>query len=207
MDEEFLMCVKADDVEFKEGFTEFTAEEPLPLTHLHNLLMSSKHKARSTVESDESFKQIIVYIIVKDGDKIYRYARSGGEERLVGDYSVGIGGHVNVDDTMDADFSPADAVHGAAIREFEEEIKYTHDYNWSDMFLDGPIGVINDNSDYVGRVHLGVVFVMRMDNVSVVSKDENIYKAGMTDLDELMENLDDYEGWSQLLILEYLGRV
>lgn len=210
---EMVMCVKADDVLFDDGFTEFSTSIHNVCGHLFYLLNSATFKPRSKIEGDDSFKQIVVYIIIRKGSKSYSYARTGGEGRSVGDYSIGVGGHVNVNDSKVADFHHVGAVEIALWREFHEEVVIDSDCSLSasSTQLEGPIGVINyspEDIESVHRAHLGIVYAVNVaDYVRVSNKDENIHKAGFTDLDELMENLEDYEGWSQLLILEYLGRV
>ena len=202
--DEMVMCVKASDVEFFEGFTEFTYQNETAADHLFHLLDSATFRLRSNIEDDESLKQIIVYVIISDGEKIYRYARACGEEKLVGDYSIGIGGHVNIDDSQSTDFYHEKAVRWAAIREFVEGVGANNEC--IDEYIIGPIGVINDNSNPVGRVHLGIVFQVELNGLEIYPRDKNIHKAGLADFEELVQYLDDYENWSQLIILNYMEK-
>ena len=52
---------------------------------------------RARAENDPSFKQLIPYVIIHSGNKFLSYVRgkAEGENRLVGNRSIGIGGHVN----------------------------------------------------------------------------------------------------------------
>src|SRR5256886_14965862 len=54
-------------------------------------------RPRATVEQDSSFKQIIPYLIVRHAGRLFLCQRStqGGEGRLHGKYSIGVGGHIN----------------------------------------------------------------------------------------------------------------
>src|SRR4051794_16485928 len=53
-------------------------------------------RPRSEVETDPSFKQLIPYVVLRYGDKVFHYCRggSGTETRLHAKRSVGIGGHI-----------------------------------------------------------------------------------------------------------------
>src|SRR6185436_21116754 len=55
---------------------------------------------RSEAELDKRFKQLIPYVLILCNDKILRYRRGkgGGETRLHGLFSVGIGGHIADED-------------------------------------------------------------------------------------------------------------
>ena len=52
---------------------------------------------RGEAENDPSFKQIIPYVIMSCEGKYLNYVRGkrAGEKRLVGNLSIGIGGHIN----------------------------------------------------------------------------------------------------------------
>ena len=83
--------------------------------------------------------------MLRDGDRIFlmRRTRAGGDERLHERYSIGIGGHVNPGDT-----DPLDALR----REWAEEIEADFEPTLE------PLGVLNDDDNAVGAVHLGLVF-------------------------------------------------
>ena len=111
---------------------------------LNELLMQTAHVARSSCETDEGLVQIIPYIVVRYHDSVLCYQReNGGEKRLDGKWSVGFGGHVN-----DQDGSYLDGLR----REGQEEL-----LGFSHGSLTEPLGFIWDNSNAVGRVHLGVL--------------------------------------------------
>src|SRR5271156_577764 len=55
---------------------------------------------RSDAEQNRSYKQLIPYALLICNGRILRYQRGklGGEKRLHGLYSVGIGGHISEED-------------------------------------------------------------------------------------------------------------
>ncbi|MHC4939572.1 MAG: hypothetical protein ACYTHK_11430, partial [Planctomycetota bacterium] len=100
---------------------------------------------RARVEEDPSLKQIIPYAVVTRGRAVFRFRRrGGGEKRLVGLASIGVGGHVNPEDA-------GDVILDALDRELEEELILP-----SRRKID-LLGLLNDDSTAVGSVHLGVV--------------------------------------------------
>ncbi len=122
------------------------------------------------VEEDSRWKQLIPYIVCVNGDgQVLAYNRGwkGGEDRLKGRWAIGFGGHVN-----DKDMSFEGGIHREICEELEGFDCIFHvppcdpkDNGGKDAFLYGPIGFIDDDSDDVGRHHLGVVYILRADEV------------------------------------------
>ena len=59
-------------------------------------------RPRPEMEVDPTYKQVIPYVLVTRGDEVFvmRRLKKGGETRLHGQLSLGVGGHINpVDDT------------------------------------------------------------------------------------------------------------
>ena len=94
---------------------------------------------------DPSWKQVIPYLVLRDRGSLFlmRRTRAGGDQRLHERYSIGIGGHVNPEDG---------GVTGGMAREWAEELEA----DWTPDFE--LVGLLNDDTDPVGAVHLGVVF-------------------------------------------------
>lgn len=102
-------------------------------------------RPRPEAETDPSWKQVIPYLVLRDRERIFlmRRTRAGGDERLHERYTIGIGGHVNPGDT-----DPLDALR----REWAEEIEA----DFAPALE--PLGVLNDDDNGVGAVHLGLVY-------------------------------------------------
>src|SRR2546423_1722543 len=60
------------------------------------------YQNRSEAEHDRRYKQLIPYVILICHDRMLRYqrGRGGGEKRLHGLYSIGIGGHISEEDNL-----------------------------------------------------------------------------------------------------------
>ncbi|MFV0337493.1 MAG: hypothetical protein ACK5LK_04530 [Chthoniobacterales bacterium] len=150
---------------------------------------------RPDAENDPSHKQIIPYCIFMHGGKILRYFRGGGsgEKRLANKASIGIGGHMNDLDKEQEHFDPA-AYENAVQREITEELILKTD------FTHRPVGLINDDSSEVGSVHLGVVHLVELANPVVESGETAIVSPEFLSLEQLREERDGLESWSQIVI-------
>ena len=158
------------------------------------------YRPRDQVEDDPSFKQLIPYCVFRHRDDAgdpgsephyLSYVRSkGGEVRLDAKRSVGIGGHISRDDG-DAGQIAYDA---GMRRELAEEVRidagYSHEL----------IGLLNDDSNEVGRVHLGLVHLFDLDRPQVSSSEASIADVGFAPLRELRLKYDQFETWSQIVL-------
>jgi predicted NUDIX family phosphoesterase len=150
---------------------------------------------RSRAEDDSAFKQIIPYAVFTLGGKILHYVRGArsGEKRLVAMGSIGIGGHINDHDESLFSFD-LEAYRVAVHREIEEELKS------EGVFQERVAALINDDSTEVGRVHLGVVHIVTLENDRVRAGEKAIAKLRFLTLDELRRRRDRLESWSQIVL-------
>jgi predicted NUDIX family phosphoesterase len=156
---------------------------------------------RYQAEQDESQKQIIPYVLFVCEGRVFSYVRGkqAGESRLVGNRSVGIGGHINpVDESLfggTAVSSDLKTYLDAVKREIEEEVTVDGTYDPQIAAL------INDDSNAVGRVHLGVIHVCRLSHENVVKKEQQITKAAFLPINELAgPRREELETWSCLAV-------
>lgn len=151
--------------------------------------------SRDLAEEDPSHKQIIPYAIFRYGDRFLHYVRGGGsgEKRLAAKGSIGIGGHIN-----DTDFATAsldkDTYTTGVDREIDEEL------NIAGMHTQEILGLINDDSNEVGKVHLGVVHLFTLESDEVTAAEDNIHDLQFLTLAELSERSDQLESWSQICL-------
>ena len=149
---------------------------------------------REDAEEDTSLKQLIPYCILTYNGKYLRYTRgsSGGEGRLHAKTSLGIGGHINpIDEVADKDVYTA-----GLLREIQEE-----------LVLEGKtkittLGVINDDSNSVGEVHLGVVHLIELDNDNVSANEDCMCDLKFLTKEELLEEEASLESWSSIVLNE-----
>jgi len=151
---------------------------------------------RSAAEQDKRYKQLIPYALILCGDKILRYRRGkgGGETRLHGLYSVGVGGHISEEDN--GLFSSGIGYHEAMRRELKEEVDI-------EVTKEMAVAVINDDSTEVGFVHLGIVHIVYVPDESLANRRIGIVNPEFVAISEAIKNPDAYESWSRFC-LEHL---
>lgn len=150
---------------------------------------------RAPAELDPTHKQIIPYAIFRHGDRYLIYTRGGksGEKRLVAKQSIGIGGHINPHDEREDTLARTTYMNGVE-REIDEELRIAGKHTQQ------VIGLINDDSNEVGQVHLGVVHLFELESADVVSNEDAIQNIQFLTLDELGERTDALETWSSICV-------
>lgn len=158
----------------------------------------------SKAETDETFRQIIPYIVLvsQDMTRVFQYTRGkgGGEKRLHAKKSIGVGGHIN---SMDG-ATPLAAYQAGLARELSEELNlgesFAIDAEVSELLEPPLIHLILDNSSEVGRVHVGCLHVMNVNEAEISAREEELEFAGFKSLDELLATRDSMENWSQFAL-------
>ena len=181
-DEEILV-IKSSEFNLWQGLKQSNLEEIIEIIN-----KKQEFFPRSQMELDENFKQIIPYLVFKYEDSIFLMQRkdSSSEQRLKNKLSIGIGGHIRQEDIS------TKSIFDWAEREFHEEIDYNSDFK-SEI-----IGILNDDSNSVGRVHLGVVFLLTGDSDQIKIKSE--LKSGLlVPTKDLQELIPKMETWSQIV--------
>ena len=160
-------------------------------------IKNNSFMSRALAETNPDFKQIIPYVVITDGKSILYYVRGkkAGEQRLVAKGSVGIGGHINdADDSLFAFGVSLQAFQDAVKREVCEELSIQGEFNAR------PVGLINDDSTEVGRVHFGVVHVLFCKPEEVKKNEQVITQLEFIPIEELKAKREQMETWSQLCL-------
>jgi predicted NUDIX family phosphoesterase len=144
-----------------------------------------RFEPRSAMEADPAFKQIIPYLVLRDGLRYFlmRRSRAGGDARLHDRWSIGVGGHVNPGD--------GDLLGGLA-REWGEELVAG---SVPEFEL---VGLLNDDTTDVGRVHLGAVYLADAAGRDVAIRETDKLTGAFATRDEVAAVADDLETWSRL---------
>ena len=163
-----------------------------------NLLLSRGNNfffPRAQAENDPAYKQIIPYVLLAFQDRVLYYVRGkkAGEQRLVAKGSIGIGGHMNESD--ESLFAWDEQAYRAGVeREVNEEIKI------GTQFEDRIVALLNDDTTEVGRVHLGIVHIFRLEEQKVEKREAMITNLAFLTRAELMARRDSLETWSQICL-------
>jgi len=159
---------------------------------LEALERDGRYEARTAMEVDPSFKQVIPYLVLRDGERFFlmRRTKAGVDARLHDRYSIGVGGHLN----------PGDGgVLGGLRREWHEELVAEFEPKFR------LVGLLNDDTTEVGAVHLGAVYVADATGRPVEIRETDKLSGAFAEPHEVAAVVDRMETWSRLCF-EFLDR-
>ena len=185
---EQVLCVNRDDI-FPDGAWHGFVSENLDR---HQKVIRERHffKPRAEVENDPSYQQIIPYVVFRHGDQylLTHRLRASSERRLRKQYSLGVGGHINPGD-LDAGDPIADGLK----REWAEEVVY------DGRFEARLLGLLNEDSSPVSKVHLGVVFLVDGDTPDIRIRETDKLAGELLSLEDMRMYYLLMESWSQIV--------
>ncbi|MBY0032970.1 MULTISPECIES: hypothetical protein [Bacillus] len=152
---------------------------------------------RGDAEEDPRFKQPIPYVVIRRDDEVFVYERlaGGGESRLHNKLSLGFGGHMN---PMEGAASFSEVLKQNTDRELAEELYIREEDKLNIVTL----GLINDDENDVGKVHIGILSALQLASAAQVEVKEKDQIAGRwMKLSELKEEnvYQRLEAWSQFV--------
>jgi len=185
---EQVLCVRREDI-FPDGawhgFVSDGLEQHQRVIREHHFFM-----ARAQVEDDPNYQQVIPYVVFRHGDRYFltHRLRASSEKRLRKQYSLGVGGHINP-----GDLEGGDPIQDGMKREWEEEVIY------DGTFETKLIGLLNDESAPVSKVHLGVVFLVDGDTPNIAIRETDKLAGELLTLDGMRMYYLEMESWSQMV--------
>lgn len=220
-----------DDYEMRDATKPKSGKNSVSFWDVVGSFVSNGYFAeRGFAETNEMEQQIIPYCTITtnklvDGrwvPHVLTYQRHAGDSRLVGNTSIGFGGHIEEQDNGSHnvgngfDFSSLNnyglTVVNNVVRELVEEISFTSTglVKLFDRTF-GLYGFVYEHETPVGRVHLGIAlnFAVKEEDINLSGiSDEN--KSGKnlywSDIYTLKESVDNgslvMERWSQLVLEE-----
>ena len=144
-----------------------------------------EYRPRDDMERDPAWKQVIPYLVLRDGEDYFlmQRTRGGRDERLHDRFSIGVGGHLN---PGDGGLAPG------LLREWHEELVA----DFVPPFQ--PVGLLNDDTTDVGQVHLGVVFVADAGGRAVAIRETHKLSGAFAAPARVREVADRLETWSRI---------
>ena len=145
---------------------------------------------RGEVEDDPTYQQIIPYVVFRHRERylLTRRLRASSEKRLRQLYSLGVGGHINP-----GDLEGGDPILDGLKREWEEEVSYQGN------FQARLLGLLNDESSPVSKVHLAVVFLLDGDTPEISIRETDKLAGELLTLEEMRIHYLEMESWSQMV--------
>ena len=185
---EEVLCVRRDDI-FPDGAWHGFVSKDLDR---YQSIIRERYvfKPRADVEEDPGYQQIIPYVVFRHGNRYFltHRLRASSERRLRKQYSLGVGGHINP-----SDLRSGDPIADGLKREWEEEVAYDGQF---DAQL---LGLLNDESAPVSKVHLGVVFLVDGDTPNITIRETKKLGGELLTLDEMRRLYLQMESWSQIV--------
>ena len=171
------------------------------ITLLNNMWeVGGSVQRRGDMEEDMSYLQPIPYTVIKQGDKYFTYTRleGGGESRLHGKSSIGVGGHQNSVEYA-WNFEHLLAVNNS--RELEEEVFIYQengeeiDYHY-DLAKESVIaGLMYNQKTEVDSVHIGILNIINIpEKWTVEPKETDTLEGKFLTKQEIQEL--DLENWT-----------
>lgn len=159
---------------------------------LNAILENHTFMPRNVAEYDYNFKQVIPYVIMRHDTSYMLLKRTSKqtESRLHDKYSLGIGGHINP--ILTTSLAGDIILHGL-FKELNEEVLIKKPGKLE--FL----GVINDESSSVSRVHLGLVYIIELLSSEYKILESEKMSGQWASADELAAYYDMMETWSQIV--------
>ncbi|MGF9785719.1 hypothetical protein ABEW96_06200 [Bacillus velezensis] len=152
---------------------------------------------RGDAEEDPRFKQPIPYVVIRRDDEVFVYERlaGGGESRLHNKLSLGFGGHMN---PMEGAASFSEVLKQNTDRELAEEL-YIREEDKQNIVT---LGLINDDENDVGKVHIGILSALQLASAAQVEVKEKDQIAGRWMKLSILKEENVYqrlEAWSQFV--------
>jgi len=196
--DEQVLVIKSN-ILFKEGKWQGLKIDNLEY-YIDLINKNCEFKRRGDVETDDSFQQIIPYIVFNFGSKyfLYKYLPKAGEQRLVDTYQIGVGGHINL-----VDGHGASNLEAGMMREWSEEVDYK-----GNILEKKLVGILNDDSRPVEKVHLGLVYSFVGDSPEISIKETDKMQGELVDLDKIGEYIKGNDGvWVKIVYKDYLSKL
>jgi predicted NUDIX family phosphoesterase len=167
---------------------------------LRKIVQNGLFLKRSELEEDPSFKQIIPYAIISNKESFFLFRRTSGqtEKRLHNKFSLGVGGHMNPNDSLE---SKEQYLIDELNRELFEEVKLLNGCLIKDIEF---IGFINDDTIPVGRVHIGLLYNIHLSNKEVYINETDKMTADWIEKSSLADFYEGMETWTKIAFDFYI---
>ena len=171
---------------------------------LNRIVKSGRFRLRSELEEDPSFKQLITYAVISHNGPgsrsflLFRRTCGQTEKRLHDKYHLGAGGHMNPGRPGEQD---GQYMVNELKRELFEEVRLLNGCRAENIEF---IGFVNDDTIPVGRVHIGLLYDIRVSNREVYVSETDKMTAGWVDRSSLSGYYEGMETWSRIVYDYYI---
>jgi len=196
-DDEQILVVKSN-ILFEKGVWQGLKTENLDY-YLELIKNNCEFRRRGDMETDNSFQQIIPYMIFSGPDTnrffAYKYIGSAGETRLINEnYQLGVGGHINNEDV-----GQGDILDQGMMREWQEEVNFN-----GNLLQKKLVGIINDDTNPVEEVHVGLVYHFVGDTDDIQIKETDKMAGQMFSVEEILGL--PHSPWMGIVVNNYIKK-
>ncbi len=194
--DEIIMVINKKDLFKKDYFEGFKPHNEKDFES--RILKNFKWLPRKDVENNTNYKQPIAYAVILNDElrTVFSYQRAledkkYSEKRLQGKFSIGIGGHINKIDRKSKN---------VILTSFKRELKEEIDIIGKIKKIE-PLGYINNDSDDVGKVHFGILYLLKT-NARIIIPGSEIKRGNLKTINELEKICSDHkykvEEWTKI---------
>jgi len=195
-EEKITMVIRREKL-FKDDYFEGFMETD-KVDFQKRILNNFEYIKRKDAENNPNYKQPIGYAVLinKESRKIFVFKRAVKnedltEKRLQGKWSLGVGGHIDEDDSQEEN-----PIKESLLREIMEEVRLTGSVEEASV-----LGYINDEANSVGEVHFGILYLVEVSG-NVFPKSREMSQGSMRKIEEVKNNFAEQntEGWSRICL-------
>lgn len=167
------------------------------------IVRKGQFRLRNELEEDPSFKQIIPYGVISCKNSYFLFKRTSGqtEQRLHNKFTLGVGGHMNPPYSM---VSEEQYLIDELKRELFEEVRLSNGSSIEDIEF---IGFINDETIPVSRVHIGLLYNIRVSGKDVYVRETDKMTAVWIERSDLAEYYEGMETWTKIAYDNYISGI
>ncbi len=197
---EFVYAIRRRDLfdlQFPQGFYSRDDDTSDVFSYRERAIADGFFIQREEAEQTSDLKQIIPYLVIHHNGRILEVERleEQSEERLHSLFSIGLGGHLNPEDTRNEDRS---LLNAGMHRELNEELRFDPPYEVEFT------GIVNDDANDVGSVHFGLVYRVDVSDPDTKIRETDNMRGHFRSTDELARRAknmsDQFESWSRMIL-------
>ncbi len=162
------------------------------------ILNNQMFMPRNDAEYNFEHKQVIPYVVIRSKKNFLLLKRLNRqtEKRLHNKYSLGIGGHINPEPVADH----SNIIVNGLYRELNEEVLV------GEIDALNFVGIINDESNSVSRVHLGLLYILDLLTQDCRVLETEKMTAQWVSGSDLKEYYPMMETWSRIVMDQYINK-
>ena len=196
--DQIILAIDKNILFFNNYFEGFKYQNEI--NYEDRILNNINYMKRGLAEENPAFKQPIAYSMIVNPSlkQVFAYQRAShdsnySEKRLQGKWSWGVGGHIEKIDRENGN-----PIHASMLRELREEVFINETINPK------VLGYINNDTDAIGKVHFGILYIIETNSTIIKPKDSEIDNGKLINIGKLEKICSspkmNVEEWSNIAL-------